>query len=253
MYYIQRCSSDVWSWGKWVLACQDNLKYGFQCKEMRRSYVDRNALNDIRYCAEKIMSDHLDGVVVLFFSFSESIQRPNLLCNNLLIQHVNYKKWLTVEKLFPFWKVSPFGVKRLTLLKTAYFHYWYKVHRAMLMAISEGSNSAKHFKSLPLWQGSLWQREQSTVMLFLVTSDECRSKFCWGEAFWKTGNSIPTYFDLKLQQKNAYGGLMYFQPQLFASCSSLLATNHALFTFNCKQPQRVCFQSLIICRTDQTC
>ena len=159
MYCIQKCSLDVWSWGKWVLTCQDILKYGFPCKEMYWSYVDRNALNDVWYCAEKIMSVHLDGVVVSFFSCPESIQRPNLLCNNLLIQNVTYKKWLTVEKVSPFSKVSPFGVKRLTLLKTDYFHYWYKVYQAMLMAISEGSSSPKHFKSLPsmtIWQGSLW-------------------------------------------------------------------------------------------------
>ena len=58
-----------------------------------------------------------------------------------------------------------------------------------------------------------------------------------GEAFWKTGNSTSTYFNLKIPQKNAYGGLMCFQLQLFASCSSSLTTKHALFAFNCKQPQ----------------
>ena len=139
---------------------------------------------------KKITNIQLDGVAVSFFSFWECIQRPNFLCNNLLIQHVNYEKWLTFQRVSPFWKVSHFGVKGLTLLKTAHFHNWCKVHRATLMAISEWSNNQKHCRSLPWttpWQGSLRQREQSMVVLFLVTSGGCRSKFWRGRNFWKTG------------------------------------------------------------------
>ena len=40
--------------GNEYLTCRDNLKYVFLCKEMCWIYVDRNALNDVRYCAEKI-------------------------------------------------------------------------------------------------------------------------------------------------------------------------------------------------------